>query len=156
MLGNVLATFVDGGEHEGLGETDGVGDGNETFVGVAGCNDVFGCEAGHVGCRAVDFGGIFAGEAASTVGNEAAVGVDHDFAASESGVGGEAAESELAGGIGENGEGGIIEISNYWINKVCGECFMDLGLRDGFCMLAADEDGLDFSVRNGDLGFAVG
>src|SRR5207253_1953296 len=62
-------------------------------------DDVFGDVAAHVAGGAIDFARVLAGEGAAAVGAAAAVGVDDDFAAGETGVAVRAADDESAGGV---------------------------------------------------------
>ena len=55
--------------------------------------------AGGVGCRTVDFRGVFAREGAAAVCAVASVGVDDDFAAGEAGVAVGAADDKLTCGV---------------------------------------------------------
>ncbi len=125
-------------------------------------DDVFRDVARHVAGGAVHFGWIFAGERAAAVTAVAAVGVDDDFAAGETGIAHGTADNEAAGGI-------DVEFG-FLVEHVCGDDGLDDFLDDGFgqialgnfvAVLRGDDDGIDASraavdVFDGDLGFAVG
>ena len=65
----------------------------------AGCDDVLRRVARGVGCAAVDFRGILAGESAAAVGSAAAIGVDDDLAPGKAGVALRPADDKAAGGV---------------------------------------------------------
>lgn len=70
-------------DREGLGHTDGVGDLDQGAGSEAGSDDGLGDPAGSVGARAVDLGGVLAGEGTTSVGSPASVGINDDLASCE-------------------------------------------------------------------------
>ncbi len=79
-----------------MGDPDRVGDLDLAAIGEPRGDDVLGHVAGRVGSRAVDLRGILAGERAAAVAGGAAVGVDDDLAARETGVADRPADHEAA------------------------------------------------------------
>lgn len=71
---------------QGLGDTDGVGQLDQRTAGKAGGDQGLGNPTGQVGGGAVDLGEVLAGEGTTTVGTPAAVGVDNDLTAGQTGV----------------------------------------------------------------------
>src|ERR1700738_950144 len=69
-----------------LGMTDGVGKLHFAAVGQSRGNHVFRDPASHVSSAAVHFARIFSGKRAAAVASHAAVRIDNDFAAGDSGV----------------------------------------------------------------------
>jgi hypothetical protein len=96
LLGGAVGVDVDG---EGLGDTNGVRELDESTAGEAGGNQRLGDPARSVGGRAIDLGEILAGEGTTTVGTPATVGVDDDLTAGQTGITLRAADDELAGGL---------------------------------------------------------
>ena len=86
-------------DRQRLGNADGVGKLDRATVGQLGGNDVLGQVARGVGSRAVDLGGVLAGEGATAVRRRAAVGVDDDLAAGKAGVAIGSTDHELAGRV---------------------------------------------------------
>src|SRR6516225_7947381 len=86
----------------GLAHADRVSDLHLAAVGEPGGDDVLRDPARRVRARAIDLGGILAAERAAAVAREAAVRIDDDLAAGESGVGGGAALGERARRIHEH------------------------------------------------------
>ena len=86
-------------DREGLGDTDGVRELDEGTAGEAGGDERLGDPAADVGSRAIDLGEVLAGEGATTVGTPAAVGVDDDLAASQTGITLGATDDEEARGL---------------------------------------------------------
>src|SRR5450755_747610 len=82
-----------------FGHTDGVGELHFATVGQFGGNNILGDVPRHVGGGTVDLGRILAAECAATVTAHAAVSVDDDLAAGESGVAHGSANYKAAGGI---------------------------------------------------------
>ena len=103
-LGELLARHLAGAEgldhhRGGFGDANGVGDLHLAAVGEARRDDILGHVARGVGGRAVDLGGVLAGEGAAAVTGEAAVGVDDDLAAREAAVTHRAANDEATGRV---------------------------------------------------------
>ena len=82
-----------------LGNADGVGELNFTALGQAGSDDVLGDIAGDVCGGAIDLRRILAGESAASVTAHAAVAVDDNLAAGQSGVAHWTTDDEAPGGI---------------------------------------------------------
>ena len=102
LLGNLAVAHVDTrttvGVHvdvHGLGHTDGVGYLHQHLVGHAGSHHVLGDVAGSVGGRTVYLRRVLAREGAAAVGSLAAVGVDDNLTAGQSGVAVRTADDEL-------------------------------------------------------------
>lgn len=83
LLGGAVGLNEDG---EGLGDTNGVGELDESTTGELGVDEGLGDPTGEVGGRTVDLAVVLAGEGTTTVGTPATVGVDDDLAASKTGV----------------------------------------------------------------------
>ena len=96
LLRGAVRVDVDG---EGLGDTDGVRELDEGTAGEAGGDERLGDPAADVGSRAIDLGEVLAGESTTTVSAPAAVGVDDDLAAGETGIALRATDDEQAGGL---------------------------------------------------------
>jgi hypothetical protein len=84
--GLVRGTVVLNEEREGLGDTNGVGELDETAAGEVGLDQGLGDPAGEVGSGTIDLGVILSGESTTTVGTPTTVGVNDDLTASETGV----------------------------------------------------------------------
>jgi hypothetical protein len=87
------------GERHGAGFPDGVGDLDLGAAGHPLPDDLPGEPAAEVGAAPVHFGWILPAERAAAVPGEATVGIHHDLAARDPGVGGWAADGPLAGGV---------------------------------------------------------
>jgi hypothetical protein len=83
LLGCAVCLYEHG---KGLGHTNGVGELHEGAAGKSSFEEGLGDPAGEVGCRAIDLRVILSREGSSAVGAPAAVRVDDDLAASETGV----------------------------------------------------------------------
>ena len=86
-------------DRDRLRHADGVGDLHLAAVGQSCGHDVFGYPARRIGCRAVHLGAVLAGKRPAAVSAHAAVGVDDDLAAGETGVAHGAADDEAARGV---------------------------------------------------------
>ena len=87
LLGVLVgSTVVLNEEREGLGDTNGVRELDETAAGETGLDQGLGDPAGEVGSGTVDLGVILSGESTTTVGTPTTVGVDNDLTASKTGV----------------------------------------------------------------------
>ena len=93
-----LAVSVDV-HRNGLGHAYGIAQLHEHFIGHPGRYHIFCDVACRVGCRAVYLRGVLAREGASSVCPFAAVSVDNDFAAGQSGVAVRAANDEFPCGV---------------------------------------------------------
>lgn len=71
---------------EGLSYTDSIGELDKGTAGQLGSDERLGDPARKVSGRAVDLGVVLSGESTTTVGTPAAIGVDDDLAASETGI----------------------------------------------------------------------
>src|SRR6266446_9215039 len=80
---------------------NGVGELDFATGGQSGGHDVFGNVAAHVGGAAVNLGRILAAESATAVTAHAAVAINDDFAASETGVALRSADDETTGWVDE-------------------------------------------------------
>src|SRR5438105_5170237 len=96
---------------------DGVGELDFATGGQSGGNDVLGNVAAHVGGAAVDFGRVFPAERATAVASHAAVAVDDDFAASQTGIALRSTDDETAGGVDE--------VNGLLIEHLSGQNFLD-------------------------------
>ena len=85
-----------------LGFADGIGETDGAFLCQPSRHDVLGNVPRHIGAAAVHLGTILAGQCAAAMGREAAVGVHHQLAARQAGVGLEAALHKATGGIDED------------------------------------------------------
>lgn len=81
--GGAVGVDVDG---QRLGNTNGVGQLNESTASEAGSDQRLGDPSTDVGGRSVDLGEILSGESTTTVGTPATVCVDNDLATSQTGV----------------------------------------------------------------------
>ena len=86
-------------DREGLRDTDGVGELDESAAGEAGGNKGLGDPAADVGSGSVDLGEVLAREGTTAVGTPATVGVDDDLSAGETGVTLGATDDEETGGL---------------------------------------------------------
>lgn len=96
LLGGTVSLNEDG---EGLGDTNGVGELDESTTGELGVDEGLGDPTGEVGSRAVDLAVVLAGEGTTTVGTPATVGVDDDLTASKTGVTLGTANDEVTRGL---------------------------------------------------------
>jgi len=83
LLRSTVSVDID---REGLSNADGVGKLNKGTAGETGRNERLGNPAADVGSGAVDLREVLARESATTVGTPAAVGVDNDLAAGQTGI----------------------------------------------------------------------
>jgi hypothetical protein len=86
-------------DRERLSDTNGVRELDEGAAGKAGSDQGLGDPSADVGSRAVDLGEVLAGEGTTTVGTPAAVGVDDDLAAGQTGITLGATNDEEARGL---------------------------------------------------------
>ena len=86
-------------DREGLRDTDGVGELDESTAGEAGGNKGLGDPAADVGGGSVDLGEVLARESTTTVGTPATVGIDDDLSAGETGITLGATDDEKTGGL---------------------------------------------------------
>ena len=98
LVDGVGAEGVDVHAHR-IGMADGVGELDFAARREAGRDDVLRDPAAHVSRAAIDLGRIFAGERAAAVTAHAAVAVDDDLAAGQTGVALRSADDETAGRV---------------------------------------------------------
>ena len=91
LLGGTIGINVDG---QGLGNTNGIGELDESTTAEAGSHERLGNPATKVGSRAVDLGEILSGEGTTAMSTPATVSVDYDFAASQTSIALRAANDE--------------------------------------------------------------
>jgi hypothetical protein len=84
---------------ERLGDTNGVGELDESTASELGVNKGLGDPTGEVGSRAVDLAVVLAGEGTTTVSTPATVGVNDDLAAGKTGVTLGTTDDKVAGGL---------------------------------------------------------
>ena len=84
---------------EGLGNTNGVGELDESTTSELGVDEGLGDPTGEVGCRAVDLAVVLAGEGTTTVGTPATVGVNDDLTAGKTSVTLGTTNDEVARGL---------------------------------------------------------
>src|SRR5208283_665968 len=130
-------------QRQRFGLANGIGYLYLAAIGDAGANQVFGDIARHVSCRAVNFGGVFAGKGAAAMARHAAVSIHQYLAAGKTGVGSRASDDKAAGGI-HKVLGIIIEILRWddRLNNVPDNILADLILGH-FVMLGGDDHCLD-------------
>ncbi|CDB87766.1 putative uncharacterized protein PY07799 [Firmicutes bacterium CAG:170] len=145
-----------------LRHADGVGQLQLALGGEAGCDDVLGDVARHIGRAAVNLGRVLAGEGAAAVGRVAAVGIDDDLAAGQAGVADGAADDKAAGRVDEEARvrieqaGGQIRLDDLFDHGLA-----QIGDGNVGGMLRGDDDGVDaldgaiLCVLDGDLALAV-
>ena len=145
------------------GHADGVGHLDLAAAGGPGGHHVLGHPAGRVGGGAVDLGRVLAREGAATVAGHAAVGVDDDLAAGETGVGVGAAQLEHAGRIGQHPQVRRVELGRQQrVDDVGPQVGQEQGLEvDARVVLGRDQDRLEGDrpavlVGDAHLGLAVG
>src|ERR1051326_7154286 len=146
-----------------VGNADGIGQLDFAALGESAGDYVFRDVARHVGCGAIDLCRIFAAEGAAAVTAHAAVGVDDDLAAGESGVAHRAADDEASRGIDV--------VLSVFVEQMRGDDGLDHVLQnagaqfvvgDGLGVLGGDDDRIhaeNFSVGivfDCDLRFTVG
>ena len=132
-------------EHgQGLHNTDGVGDLDESALGEAGGNQGLGGPASGVGGGAIDLGIVLAGEGTTTVGAPAAISIDNDLATGQTGVAVGTADDETAGGV-DVVDGVLIEVlgGDDGLDDVLHEVLLDLLVVNIGGMLSGDKDGVD-------------
>ena len=98
MVGEVDVACAIGVDEEAhrLCHADGISYLHEHFVGNAGSHSIFSHVACRIGSRAVNLAWVLARECAAAVSAASAVGIDDDFATSESGVAVRSANHEFA------------------------------------------------------------
>ena len=84
---------------ERLGDTNGVGELDESTASELGVDEGLGDPTGEVGSRAVDLAVVLAGEGTTTVSTPATVGVNDDLTASKTGVTLGTTDDEKTGGL---------------------------------------------------------
>ena len=99
LVVNVVGVKGFNGDGSGFGHADGVGHQHLQPVGQASRHQVFGDIAGGVGAGAVNFGGVFAGEGATAVPGNAAVGIHQNLAPGQAGVPLRPADHKPAAGV---------------------------------------------------------
>jgi len=146
----------------GSATADGVGELDFSFAGEASGDNVLGDVARHVAGGAVNFGWIFAGKSAAAVAAVTAVGVDDNFAASETGVAHGSADDEAAGWV-DVILGVFVEHSHWhdWLDDVFENGVAQIVVGNGFTVLGRNDDGvhadgLAVTIFDRDLGLAVG
>src|SRR5690606_13174573 len=85
--------------HDGVDDTDRVGEADLASTRESGCHNVFRSPPRRVGSRTVDLRGVLAAERAAAVGRSATVRVDDDLAAGEAGITVRPADDEAAGRV---------------------------------------------------------
>ena len=162
-LGGTVGVDEDG---EGVRDTDGVRDLHEGAVGEAGGDERLGDPPGGVGSRAIDLGGVLAGEGTTTVGAPTTIGIDDDLTASETGVTLGTTDDEPAGGV-EMVDGLVVEKvgGDAGLDDLPHEALADLVVGHVLIVLDGDDDGVDAEgdegavlvpVLDGHLGLGVG
>ena len=146
-----------------IGDANGIGELHFATVGESAGDEVLGDVTRHVRRRAIDLGRIFAAERAPAVTSHAAVAVNDDLAASESGVAHGTADDESSGGIDVVLAVFIEQVRrNHCLNHVLQNAGAKLVVADGLGVLRGDHHGVhakNFAVGvvfHRDLGFAVG
>jgi len=87
LLGGLVGgTVVLNEEREGLGDTDGVRELDETAASEVGLDQGLGDPAGEVSSGTIDLGVILSGESTTTVGTPTTIGVNDDLTASQTGI----------------------------------------------------------------------
>lgn len=84
---------------QGLSDTDGVRELNQSAAGKASSDQRLGDPSADVGSRAVDLGEVLSGEGTTTVGTPATVGVDNDLTTSQTSVTLRSTDDEEARGL---------------------------------------------------------
>mmetsp|Transcript_24886 Transcript_24886/g.41608 ORF Transcript_24886/g.41608 Transcript_24886/m.41608 type:complete len:398 (+) Transcript_24886:450-1643(+) len=154
-------------EHgQGIGHADRVRHLNEAAAGEASGDDRLGSLTHDVSARAIDLGGVLAGEGTTTVGAPSTIGVDNDLATGETGVAVGATDHEAARGV-EVVDGLVVKVlgGDNLQHNLLHEILSDLLVGDGLVVLGGDQDGVhtegDHSatlvlVLAGHLGLAIG
>mmetsp|Transcript_15011 Transcript_15011/g.27022 ORF Transcript_15011/g.27022 Transcript_15011/m.27022 type:complete len:355 (-) Transcript_15011:97-1161(-) len=149
-----------------LSDTDGVGHLDKAAVAQLGGDQGLGDPAGGVGGGAVDLGGVLSGESATSVGAPASVGIDDDFAASETGITVRSTDNEAAGGV-EDDLGVLVHqlLGHNLIDDFRLQVLADVFVSDSLIVLGGDEDSVNplrnhlalstLDVFDDDLGLAV-
>lgn len=163
LVRGAVGVDIDG---EGLGNTNGVGELDESTAGKAGIDQGLGDPAANVSSGAVDLGEVLAGESTTTVGTPTTVGVDDDLAASQTGV--------TLGTTDDEETRGLDVVDSLVIKVLSGDGSLDDLLEDLLAellsgdilrVLSRDDDGVDADgdngtvvvlVLDGDLGLGVG
>jgi hypothetical protein len=152
---------------QGLGDTDGVGQLNETSSCETGVDERLGDPSGSVGGRSVDLGEVLTGESTTTVGTPTTVGVDNDLSASQTGVTLRTTDNESAGRL-DVVDGPLVE--EVGRDDLVDDLLLDLLSEvlggDFLGVLGGDDDGvysegkhgsrLVLLVLDGDLSLGVG
>ena len=147
---------------DGMGMANGVGELDFHTIGEAGGDNVLGDIATHVGCAAVDFGGVFSTEGAAPVATRPAVGINDDFAAGETTIALGSPDDEATGRINEKFCASIEHLFwEHFTDEFFDNELLDLAMRDVLTVLGrnhhgSDADGFVLTILNGDLGFGVG
>ena len=166
QLGEFLVRELAGtvrGDHHARGprDADRVGDLDQAFGRESRGDDVLGDVTRGVSCRAVDLGGVLAGECAAAVRGRAAVGVHDDLAAGEPAVALGAADLEGAGRVDQVLDVPLIQIlGQHRFDDLLDDGFLDLLVREARPVLSREHDGLDrvglvVHIPDGDLGLGI-
>ena len=149
-------------DRNGLGNADGIGQLDFTTTGKTGGHDVFGHIARHVAGGTIDFGGILAGERATTMTAHATVGVDDDFTAGQTTVTLRTTDDETARRV--DVEFGVFVdefLGNRLFDDELGDAFVEVFFGHVGTVLGGNDDGINAFdlaalVTHGHLAFAVG
>ena len=107
-------------------------------------DDIFGYVPTGVGRRAIDFGGVLAGEGTATVTAPATVGVDNNLPARQASVTVRAAHYESAGGVDVVGDSAGIKVGwQFRLDDLFNDVALDFFVADMRCMLRGDNNGVD-------------
>ena len=151
-------------DREWVSETNGVGDLEECSVADASSDQRLGDVASVVCSGAIDLGWVLAGESATTMGSPSTIGVDNNFAASETSIGSWATYVELARGVDNNL--GVLEhvLGDDSLDDLLGESLFDDFIGHRWVVLSRDKNIVHseghklaaiVAVLNDDLGLAV-
>ena len=130
-------------------DADGVGELHLALMGEAGRDDVLGDPARGIRGGSVDLGAVLAGEGAAAMATHAAVGVDDDLAAGETGVAHRAADDKAAGGVDVNVRiaPGDVDLGENRGDDVLDDVGLDdVHALDVRVMLGGDDDGVSTST----------
>jgi len=149
-----------------LGNTNGVGDLDKDTVAEAGVHKRLGHPTSSVGTRAINLGGVLAGESTTTMGSPTSVGIDDNLPASQTGI--------SHGTTNNKGTGGVDVVNSLIIEELSRDDLVDdffldasdnIFVRKTRVVLGGDHNGVDtlrdaltiliVLVLNSDLGLSI-
>lgn len=153
-------------DREGLGNTDGVRDLDESALAELGSDEGLGDPTGSISSRAIDLGGVLAGEGTTTVSTPTTVAVNNDLAASQTSITLRTTDDEATRGV-QVVDSLIVEVlgGDGGLDNALHQTLADLLVGNTVVVLSGDDNSVDafgdqrtvvvLLVLNGDLSLGV-